>query len=77
LAGGWLTGCVGVMAAGVVVGVMAIGSAEAPPAAPPAGLVGAVVGRLPAVGASLPQPPRSAATIKLVAIPDLMTDSSR
>jgi len=63
------------MAAGGVFGVMAVG-VEAPPAAPPVGVVGAVVGKPPVAGASLPQPPRRAATIKLVAIPDLMTDSS-
>jgi hypothetical protein len=76
--GGWLAGGVagwaGVMAAG---GLLATAgwTVDAPPAAPDA-LLGADVGNPAVVGASLPQPPRSAATIKLVAIPDLMTDSS-
>jgi len=63
------------MAAGGAVGVVAAGIAAPPPAAP-LGVAGVPTGRLPGVTASLPQPPRSAATIKLVAIPDLMTDSS-
>jgi hypothetical protein len=73
--GGVVTGG-GLLAAGGAVVVMDAGVEGALlPAKPP--VVGVPVGKPAVAGASLPQPPRSAATIKLVAIPDLMTDSSR